>query len=308
LYRNLGDGRFEDITAQSGVALADRISVSGAFADVDNDGDPDLFVTTVRTGNVLLLNDGAGRFVDVTEAAGLDYRGHSSSATFLDYDLDGRLDLLVTNVGVYTSQEQGRGGFWTALPDAFQGHRFPERTERSLLYRNEDGSRFVEVAERVGLVERGWNGDANAIDLDRDRYPEIYVVSMQGDDHWWRNVEGQRFVEETDKLFPKTPWGAMGVGFFDWNNDQRLDLLVTDMHSDMHGQEVHPLRDEKRKYEVPVPGSRTTCRATPSGSSSPTAASSRSRIGWGRRTTGPGGSPLVTSTPTGGRTSSSLRA
>jgi enediyne biosynthesis protein E4 len=255
LYRNLGNGRFEDITERSGVALADRISVSGAFADVDNDGDPDLFVTTVRTGNVLLLNDGTGRFTDVTEASGLAYSGHSSSATFFDYDLDGRLDLFVTNVGVYTSDEQGRGGFWTALPDAFQGHRFPERTERSLLYRNLGEGRFEEVAESIGLVERGWNGDANAIDLDRDRYPEIYAVSMQGDDHWWRNVEGKRFVEETAKLFPKTPWGAMGVGFFDWNNDQRLDLLVTDMHSDMHGHDVHPLRDEKRKYDVPVPGS-----------------------------------------------------
>ena len=254
LYRNLGGGRFEDVTEKAGVALPDRISVTGAFADADNDGDPDLFVTTVRTGNVLLLNDGTGRFSDVTAAAGVGYSGHSSGATFLDYDLDGRLDLFVANVGVYTTDVKGPGGFWKAREDAFEGHNYPERAERSLLYRNEGGHRFVEVAERLGLVEKGWNGDANAVDIDRDRYPDLFVLNMQGDDHWWKNHAGGRFSEETRTLLPSTPWGTMGVGWFDWNNDGRLDLLVTDMHSDMHGQEVHPLRDEKRKWDTHGPG------------------------------------------------------
>lgn len=131
---------------------------------------------------------------------------------------------------------------------------------------------------------------------------------MQGDDHWWRNVEGHRFVEETDKLFPKTPWGAMGVGFFDWNNDQRLDLLVTDMHSDMHGQEVHLLRDEKRKYEVPLPGSQNNVQGNAFWEQQPDGSFVEISDRVGLRTTGRGGSPSATSTPTDGRTSSSLRA
>ena len=69
LYRNTGDGTFVDVTAQAGVALGDRISVAATFADYDNDGWADLFVTTTRGGNVLWHNRGDGTFEDVTAAA-----------------------------------------------------------------------------------------------------------------------------------------------------------------------------------------------------------------------------------------------
>ena len=71
LWRNAGGGRFEDITASAGVAVPGKVSVSAGFADIDNDGDVDLYVTTVRGGNVLFENDGKGRFRDITAAAGL---------------------------------------------------------------------------------------------------------------------------------------------------------------------------------------------------------------------------------------------
>src|SRR5438046_2533298 len=70
LYRNKGDGTFEDVTAQAGVALGDRICVGATFADYDNDGRPDLFVTSTRGGTVLFHNEGGGRFMDVTARAG----------------------------------------------------------------------------------------------------------------------------------------------------------------------------------------------------------------------------------------------
>ena len=89
LWRNLGKGRFENITASAGVGLADRISVTASFADIDNDGDQDLYVTTVRTGNALFENLGAGKFKDITVASGLEYAGHSSGAVFFDYNRDG---------------------------------------------------------------------------------------------------------------------------------------------------------------------------------------------------------------------------
>ena len=76
----------------------------GRSADIDNDGDVDLYVTTVRGGNVLFENDGKGRFRDITAAAGLGYVGHSSSAVFFDYNRDGRVDLLLVNVGRYTME------------------------------------------------------------------------------------------------------------------------------------------------------------------------------------------------------------
>ena len=103
LWRNLGGGKFENITDRAGVALAERIKVTASFADIDNDGDADLYVTTVRDGNVLLENDGHGNFRDITEGSGLGYVGHSSGAVFFDYDRDGLLDLFLVNVGIYTT-------------------------------------------------------------------------------------------------------------------------------------------------------------------------------------------------------------
>ena len=86
LWRNLGHGKFENITERAGVGLKDRISVSAAFADVDNSGHQDLYVTTVNQGNVLFQNDGHGHFKDITEEAGLRLISHSSGAFFFDYD------------------------------------------------------------------------------------------------------------------------------------------------------------------------------------------------------------------------------
>ena len=248
LWRNLGDGRFEDATARAGVALADRVSVGAAFGDADGDGDPDLFVTTVRMGNVLYENLGEGLFRDVTEAARVGHVGHSSGALWLDYDRDGDLDLFVTNVGVYTTDERGRGGYFVGREDAFSGHLHPERAERSLLYENLGGLRFREVSEARGLVDLGWSGDAAATDLDRDGYPELYVLDMQGDDAFWADREGERFEDEAAARFPKTPWGAMGVAVLDHDNDGRMDLYVTDMHSDMSKKVGY--EEEREKADV----------------------------------------------------------
>ncbi len=232
LWKNQGDGTFTNITGSAGVAVADRVSVAGGFADLDNDGDEDLFVTTVRQGNLFFRNDGKGHFTDETAKVGLGYVGHSSGVVFFDYDLDGMLDLFLTNVGSYTIDEQGRGPYWVGREDAFEGHKFPERTETSILYHNE-GGKMVDVSKQMGLVDPGWSGDATSVDWNGDRYPDLYVLNMQGADHYWVNEGGKRFVEQTEEHFPRTPWGAMGVKVFDFDGDGDMDLYVTDMHSDM---------------------------------------------------------------------------
>jgi hypothetical protein len=250
LWRNLGNGRFENITARAGVALAGRVAVSASFADIDNDGDQDLYVTTVRMGNALFENDGKGTFKDISKQAGVDYVGHSSGAVFLDYDRDGRLDLFLVNVGKYTGEQKGRGGYYIAYEDAFTGHLHPERTEYSVLYHNEGGgpgkTHFTDVSEKTGLRDGGWSGDATLTDFNEDGYPDLYVLNMQGDNHYWENRGGKTFVDRTAEMFPKTPWGAMGIKSFDYDNDGNLDLYITDMHSDMV-KEVEP-QDEKIKF------------------------------------------------------------
>jgi len=258
-----GSPKFENITALAGVGLEDKICVAASFADMDNDGLADLFVTTVRMGNFLFKNLGQGRFKDITPESGLGLRParHSSGAVFFDFDNDGLLDLFVANVGVYTRNEKGRGGFYLGRSDAFLGWQFPARSEQSILYQNLGGGKFKDVSAELGLEHRGWSGDATFCDLNEDGYPDLYVLSMSGEDRYYENssqrgADGKRFVERTAAYFPKTPWGSMGVKFFDFNLDGRMDLFVTDMHSDMTGAQIkagekdYSARFEKQKSEV----------------------------------------------------------
>ena len=233
LWKNRGGGRFVNVTDEAGLAWPDAIAVGCAFADIDNDGDPDLFVTTVRHGNRLFENLGNGKFRDITARAGVGYVGHSSGTVFFDYDGDGLLDLFVTNVGVYTTNVLGRGGYYVGVSDAFFGHLRPERSEASILYRNLGDHRFQDVSRAVGLVDRSWSGDATALDVNDDGFPDLYILNMQGGNHLWLNEGGKHFRDVTQDHFPKTPWGAMGVKVFDFDGDGRPDLFVTAMHPDM---------------------------------------------------------------------------
>ncbi len=232
LWRNDGGGRFKNITTPA-IALRDRTSVAASFADIDNDGDPDLFVTTVRGGNAMFENTGGGKFRDISEASGLDYSGHSSGAVFFDYDRDGLLDLFVCNVGVYTTEVITPDGNYRGFENAFVNHMDEKNDERSLLYRNLGNNRFEEVSEAVGLIDKSWSGDASPIDFNRDGWQDLYVLSMQGHDEYYENVEGKKFVRKSREHFPATSWGAMGIKVFDFNNDDALDVYVTDMHTDM---------------------------------------------------------------------------
>ena len=235
LWRNLGGGKFEDITSAAGVGVPDKVGVSASFADIDNDGDPDLYVTTVRGGNVLFENDGHGRFKDISAASGLNYVGHSSAAVFFDYDRDGNSTCSwSTSGGTRPIPSRGDGyKYYVAFEDAFSGHLKPERAERSTLYRNQGGNHFVDVSQRTGLQDLSWSGDASVVDVNDDGWPDLYVLNMLGDDQYYENVGGTRFVKKSRQVFPRTSWGAMGIKVFDFNNDGRLDIFITDMHSDM---------------------------------------------------------------------------
>ena len=78
------------------------------------------------------------------------------------------------------------------------------------------------MTDAVGLTTTGWSGDASFADLNGDGFPDLYVLNMQGDDHFFENDGGQALRRrDTAEHFPKTPWGAMGIKFFDYDNDGR---------------------------------------------------------------------------------------
>lgn len=263
LWRNRGDGTFEDITRSAGVADNGKIHVTASFADLDNDGDADLYLTNVRSENVLFENDGKGKFTDMTRTSGLDYSGHSSAAVFFDYNRDGLLDLFLVNVGVYTTDETAtvvndpftgpddrKYAYQVAFPDAFAGHLKPERSESSRLFQNLGGNKFDDVTANIDLAVPCWSGDASPLDANDDGWPDLYVLNMQGHNEYYENVNGERFERKSRQLFPATSWGAMGIKVFDFDNDGRMDIYITDMHTDM-GEVVDPKFAENEKRKTP---------------------------------------------------------
>lgn len=232
LFRNDGHGHFDDVTDQcGGIGLGDRICVGGTFADYDNDGDQDLYVTSTRGGNVLFNND-RGMFRDVTKEAGLTFVGHSQTATFFDYDNDGDLDLFLTNTAHWTSDEYDERDRYFPGPRSFWSLASSER-EPNVLYANRGDGTFADVTDEAGLRGKGWGGDVAVFDYDDNGTQDLLVTNMFGQSQLYRNNDDGTFIDVTDQVLGATSWGAIGSKAFDFNNDGRLDLLIADMHSDM---------------------------------------------------------------------------
>lgn len=253
LYRNKGDGTFEDVAAGAGVALGDRVCVAATFIDYDNDGNLDLYVTSTRGGNILFRNLGKGKFQDVTKKAGLSHIGHSQTGVFFDYDNDGCLDLFLTNTAAWTTNIYDNDSHhWVGEAD-FSGI-FQNRKEFNVLYRNNADGTFTDVTTKVGLKGRGWAGDAAVFDYNGDGRMDLFVTSMFGRCQLYRN-DGGHFTDVTISVLGPTPWGAIGTKVLDLNNDGRLDLFVVDMHSDMwmgidreHNSLIHAQTGWNKKY------------------------------------------------------------
>jgi hypothetical protein len=231
LYRNKGDGRFEDVTERAGVGLGDRVCVMGVWGDYDNDGKPDLYVTSTRGGNVLFRNRGDGTFEEVTKKAGVGLVAHSQSAVFWDMDGDGHLDLLVINTAKWT-QEKGKGDRYYPGPESLM-EMAKAPLEKHVMFRNRGDGTFEDVTESSGLGGEGWGGDAAVFDYDGDGKLDVYITNMFGRSRLYRNEGKGKFTDVTDSVLKRVSWGAIGAKAFDYDNDGMLDLLTTDMHSDM---------------------------------------------------------------------------
>lgn len=250
LYRNQGDGTFEDVTAAAGpVALDDRVCVGAAFGDYDNDGDQDLYVTSIRGGNALFQNQGGGNFVNTTAAAGLECTAHSQTAAFFDYDRDGYLDLIVTNTAQWTSNDFDEVQKYFPGPvDLFKLAASPK--EYNMLYRNNGDGTFTDVTAAANMQGVGWGGDVAIFDYDEDGWLDVFVTNMFGLSRLYRNQGDGTFRDTTLDAFEYTSLGAVGCRTLDFNNDGRLDLFVVDMHSDMWMTAGYPAWkiEERRKY------------------------------------------------------------
>src|SRR5436309_4050038 len=226
LYRNLGNFRFEDITARAGVADSVGWKSGVTMADVNGDGRLDIYVSGVnylgmQGHNVLYINNGDGTFTDRTKEYGLDFAGYSTQAAFFDYDGDGDLDMYLLNHS--THRERAR----SSSPQRWPRH--PRAGDR--LYRN-DGGHFVDVSDQAriyGGVE-GYGLGVVVSDLNGDGCPDLYVANdFQEDDFLYYNNCDGTFTESIATSVGHTSHASMGVDAADFNNDGRPDLMVLDM-------------------------------------------------------------------------------
>jgi len=232
LYRNRGDGTFDNVTEGSGAD--DRgFGMGAAVGDFDNDGDLDLYVTNLGP-DVLLRNDGDGRFTDVTATAGLGDPGWSSSAGFADLDQDGDLDLFVVRYLEWTLEGE-------LICQNLQGHQEYcgptnyQATTPDLLYRNEGDGTFTEVSKEAGLGAARGNGLGIVIgDFDGNGSPDVFVANDQVENHLWINRGDLRFEERAliagcalDDMGKAK--AGMGTHAVDADDDGDLDLLVVNL-------------------------------------------------------------------------------
>ena len=217
LFRNRTDGTFEDVTARAGLAGLDGASVA-VFADYDNDGQKDAFVSRTFEPNQLFHNNGDGTFTDVTARSGLQADCCTTVASWADYNNDGRLDLYV---GRYLDPR-------IKIPTTF----YARNGEPNQLYRNEGDGRFTNVTEQAGVGELGLCLASVWGDYDDDGYPDLYVVNDFGRATLYHNERNGAFTDVTVKSGTLAYGAGMNATMGDYDNDGRLDLYTTDIRSE----------------------------------------------------------------------------
>ncbi len=238
LFRNRGDGTFEDVTEVSGIAAITwgrGYGMGVSVADYDNDGHPDLFVTRVRTYS-LYRNHGDGTFEDVTARTGLaGTRDTPTSAAFADLDNDGDLDLYVCHYMIWDpakplSCQNSKGEYFYCDPR--KAEPAPDH-----VFRN-DGGRFVDVTASAGFADSNGRGlGVVAADLDDDHRIDLFVANDGTANYLFRNRGNLQFEEVGHQagVAGSAAGGyqaGMGVACGDLDGDGQPELMVTNFYGE----------------------------------------------------------------------------
>lgn len=268
LFRNEG-GCFRDVTGEAGLTGA-GYSMGAAAGDIDNDGDPDLYVTGFPRGT-LYLNEG-GRFREVTAEAGVGVNGWSSGVAFLDFDRDGLLDLFVARYLDWDYERSRWCGEGEGTPRSYCHPRHFARITHKL-FRNRGGGKFEDISARTDLEKFPGKGLGVRIDdVNRDGWPDILVANDSVAQQIFLNREGKR-VEERGLAAGAAydedgrSYAGMGIDTADVNGDLSPDIFVNAL-----------AREGYWLYRAASSG-----RFTPESRSSGLLALSRMHSGWGAK-------------------------
>lgn len=225
LYINKGGLGFEDRTASLNYPSSSFDNCSGVLlADLDADGDLDIYICRRYRSNLYFVNDGHGSFHEEGKEAGLDIQAMSTMAAPFDYDRDGDLDLYLLNNG-----EARRQGYWN-----------PGVSDR--LLRNDGNGRFTDVSRSAGISDIGYGLSVSIGDLDDDGWPDIYVANdfEERDKLYYNNGDGT-FRERATSALQNMSWASMGSDIGDVNGDGLLDVVTLDMLPESHQRRMTQL-------------------------------------------------------------------
>jgi hypothetical protein len=237
LYHNNRDGTFTDVTAQAGLAFS-LYGMGVAVGDYDNDGYDDLFLTAVGHSRLLHnVPDGHGgrKFVDVTAQSGIDDKGWSTSAAWVDYDRDGKLDLFVCHYVVWSPRSESNvyysvNGVGKSYPRPQSYHG-----EVCRLYHNLGGGRFADVTRAAGIQNTRTTCKALGVtvsDYDGDGWPDLFIANDTEPNFLFHNQGDGTFkeigVESGIALSEQgTSRAGMGIDTADVLHNGSPDVLIT---------------------------------------------------------------------------------
>lgn len=226
LFRNLGNGKFEDVAAKLGVADLNRKAccTGSVWGDYDNDGFEDLFV--IKWGACDLFHNEGGKGFKKVEKPGFPAWVNANSAIWLDFDRDGKLDLLI-------------GGYWDERVDLWHlkdTKMMPESFEyalnggRKYLLKGKGDGSFTDVTEAMGITTRRWALSVGAADIFGTGYPDIFIANDYGISELYRNQAGKGFVEVSKETgIGAAPKSGMNVSFGDVFNKGQLAAYVSNI-------------------------------------------------------------------------------
>jgi Flp pilus assembly protein TadD/peroxiredoxin len=224
LYRNRGDGTFEDVTEKAGVGVLDSTACA-LFADFENKGTQDLLVVT-GSGPLLFLNNGSGRFTLKPDAFQFAQppQGTFTHAAIADYNHDGRLDIYFCLYSYYLGLDQ----YHYPVP-YFDARNGPP----NFLLRNEGNATFRDRTEAAGLnVDNDRYSFACAWgDFNSDGHPDLYVANDFGRSNLYRNNGDGTFTPVSTEAGVEDPGAGMSASWLDYDNDGNQDVYVSNMWS-----------------------------------------------------------------------------
>jgi hypothetical protein len=234
LYRNLGGGRFRDVTGAAGLAR-ELYGMGCAVGDYDNDGFVDVYVTALGS-NLLLRNNGNGSFSDATAKAGVADPGWSASAAWVDFDRDGHLDLFVGHYVKWTRETD----IWCTLDGKNKSYCTPEPYvgEPNRLFRNNGNGTFTDVSEKAGIANPRGKTLGVAVYLDEQGWPNLVVANDTQPNYLYINRRNGSFVDEgvpSGIAFDENgkARGAMGVDLADFQGTGKLGLAIGNFSHEM---------------------------------------------------------------------------